>query len=163
MTLVRDSFSTISASYDSPQPQRIRVPSAPAPRHTEIILCPRLHAVSPTLHSGRFRPKLCSDRMTDSSWPSAFSCPECLGFTGLASAVQSHRPGKILVDAKCRRCAHEWQLERDIPTYAIRLKEDRRQQPRGRIAIVTSTDRDSARSSVPQGDPAGARRPKTLM
>jgi hypothetical protein len=75
--------------------------------------------------------------MTDSSWPSAFSCPQCLGFSGLASKVQAHRPGTILVDVQCKRCAHQWQLERDSPTYAIRRKKDRRQHPRRNTRMVT--------------------------
>ena len=76
--------------------------------------------------------------MTDTSWPAAFSCPECLELSGLAVKVESHRPGTILVDVRCKQCAHEWQLERDIPTYAIRRKKDRRQQPRTFLPIVTS-------------------------
>ena len=76
--------------------------------------------------------------MTDTSWPRAFTCPECLDYSGLALKVESHCPGKILVDVRCKQCRHEWQLERDIPTYAIRPKKDRRQQPRSFTPIVTS-------------------------
>ena len=76
--------------------------------------------------------------MKDTSWPAAFSCPECLEYSGLAFKVESHRPGTILVDVRCKQCAHEWQLERDVPTYAIRRKKDRRQQPRTFLPIVTS-------------------------
>jgi hypothetical protein len=76
--------------------------------------------------------------MTNTSWPSAFTCPECDEYSGLALKVESHRPGRILVDVRCRQCAHEWQLERDIPTYAIRPKKDRRQHPRSFEPVVTS-------------------------
>jgi len=76
--------------------------------------------------------------MTDSSWPTAFTCPECLEYSGLALKVAAHSPGKMLVDVRCKNCAHEWQLERDIPTYAIRPKKDRRQRPRSIDPIVTS-------------------------
>jgi hypothetical protein len=76
--------------------------------------------------------------MTDSSWPPAFLCPECHEESGRAFKVESHRPGKILVDVRCKQCAHEWQLERDTPTYAIRRKKDRQQQPRSYSLIVTS-------------------------
>jgi hypothetical protein len=76
--------------------------------------------------------------MTDTSWPSAFTCPECLEYSGLALKLESHRPGKILVDVRCKQCAHEWQLERDIPTYALRPKKDRRQRPRSFTPTVTS-------------------------
>ncbi|MEO7157940.1 MAG: hypothetical protein ABI039_10280, partial [Vicinamibacterales bacterium] len=77
------------------------------------------------------------NRMTDTSWPSAFSCPECLEHSGLAQGVASHRPGKIVVEVRCKQCGHEWQLERDIPTYALRPKKDRRQRPRSFVPIVT--------------------------
>ena len=76
--------------------------------------------------------------MTDSSWPSAFTCPECDNYSGRALKVVSNRPGKILVDARCKECGHEWQLERDIPTYAVRPKKDRRQRPRSFTPVVTS-------------------------
>jgi hypothetical protein len=78
------------------------------------------------------------DGMTDTSWPSAFSCPECLKYCGLALKVAAHSPGKILVDVRCKHCAHEWTLERDIPTYAIRPKKDRRKRPRTFAPTVTS-------------------------
>ena len=76
--------------------------------------------------------------MTDTSWPSAFTCPKCLEYSGRALKVESHRPGVLLVDVRCKQCAHEWQLERDMPTYAIRPKKDRRQQPRSFSPTVTS-------------------------
>ena len=76
--------------------------------------------------------------MTDITWPSAFICPECLEHSGLALKVASGRPAKILVDVQCKQCAHEWQLERDIPTYAIRPKKDRRRRPRSFDPIVNS-------------------------
>jgi hypothetical protein len=75
--------------------------------------------------------------MTDTSWPSAFSCPECLEYGGRALNVKPHSPGKILADVRCKECGHEWQLVRDIPNYAIRRKEDRRQRPRSFSPIVT--------------------------
>ncbi len=76
--------------------------------------------------------------MSDTSWPSAFTCPECREYSGLALKLESHRPGKILVDVRCKQCAHEWQLERDIPTFAIRPKKDRRQRPRSFTPIINS-------------------------
>jgi len=76
--------------------------------------------------------------VTDTSWPAAFTCPECLEYSGLALKVESHRPGMMLVDVRCEHCAHEWQLERDMPTYAIRPKKDRRRRPRSFTPIVTS-------------------------
>jgi len=76
--------------------------------------------------------------MTDTSWPSAFTCPECHQYSGRAFKVASHRAGMMLVDVRCKQCAHEWQIERDIPTYAIRPKKDRRQRPRSFAPIVNS-------------------------
>ena len=73
----------------------------------------------------------------DTSWPSAFSCPECLGHSGRAFKVQSHGFGKILVELRCKSCAHEWELERDTPTFAVRPKKDRRQRPRTDAPIGT--------------------------
>ena len=78
------------------------------------------------------------DGMTDTSWPTAFPCPACLECSGLAQKVESHHPGKILVDVRCKQCAHEWRLVRDIPTYAIRPKKDRRKRPRSIAPTVTS-------------------------
>jgi hypothetical protein len=78
------------------------------------------------------------NHMTDTTWPSAFTCPECLEYSGLAQKVESRRPGKILVGVRCEHCAHEWQLERDIPTYAVRPKKDRRKRPRSFDPIVSS-------------------------
>ena len=76
--------------------------------------------------------------MTYTSWPSAFSCPECLEYSGRAHKLEALRPGKILAKVRCKACGHEWELERDIPTYAIRPKKDRRKQPRSFSPIVTS-------------------------
>ena len=76
--------------------------------------------------------------MTNTSWPSAFPCPECLEYSGRALRVEPHSHGKILVQVRCKQCAHEWELERDIPSYAVRPKKDRRQQPRSFSPIVTS-------------------------
>ena len=76
--------------------------------------------------------------MTDTSWPSAFSCPKCLEYCGLALNLKPHSTGKILLDVRCRQCGHEWELERDIPSYAVRRKKDRRQRPRSFTPIVTS-------------------------
>ena len=87
--------------------------------------------------------------MTDSSWPSAFSCPECLEFSGLASKVASLRPGKILVDVQCKRCAHAWQLERDSPTYAVRRKKDRRQHPRNTQRVTSDSSPDRIVLQIP--------------
>jgi hypothetical protein len=76
--------------------------------------------------------------MTDTSWPSAFACPDCAEYCGLARNVEVLRPGKILAKVRCKQCGHEWELERDIPTYAVRPKKDRRQRPRSFSPIVTS-------------------------
>ena len=87
--------------------------------------------------------------MKDTSWPSAFSCPECLGFSGLASKVQAHGPGKILVHVRCKQCAHEWQLERDSPTFAVRRKKDRRQRPRNTQVVPSHSSPDRIVLQIP--------------
>ena len=69
--------------------------------------------------------------MADTHWPAAFPCPECHKPSGRALNVASHTPGKILVALRCRDCAHQWSVERDTPTFAIRRQRDRRREPRG--------------------------------
>ncbi len=73
--------------------------------------------------------------MSDNHWPAAFSCPQCLRKSGRAFNVASQTPGKILVSVRCRDCAHEWSVERDTPTFAIRPKRDRRREPRTKETV----------------------------
>ena len=68
--------------------------------------------------------------MEDNHWPAAFPCPECLQISGRAFKLASETPGKIQVSLRCRSCAHEWSLERETPTFAVRPRRDRRQHPR---------------------------------
>lgn len=75
--------------------------------------------------------------MTDTSWPSAFACPDCTEYCGRAFNVQLLRPGKILAQVRCKACGHEWELERDVPSYAVRPKKDRRQRARSFSPIVS--------------------------
>ena len=64
--------------------------------------------------------------MTNSHWPAAFTCPQCHQEAGRAFKLASPRAGTISASVRCRECAHEWTLDRDTPTYAIRRKPDRR-------------------------------------
>ena len=69
-------------------------------------------------------------QMADTSWPVAFPCPQCLEKSGRAFKLASVTAGRILVSVRCRECAHEWVIERDTPTFAIRRQPDRRRYAR---------------------------------
>ena len=72
--------------------------------------------------------------MANTHWPAAFECPQCSRKSGRALKLASQTAGKILVSLRCRDCAHEWSIEGDTPTFAIRRQRDRRRQPRDTVS-----------------------------
>ena len=54
-------------------------------------------------------------------WRSPFRCPRCQAQRGHPYSVLSKPQVAIVVNVRCRACANEWQLERDIAELAPKL------------------------------------------
>ena len=63
--------------------------------------------------------------LTENDWRQfPMPCPQCAGASGVPVSVQSKTTAEVIVNLRCRQCAHEWSIYRATPT----LRPDRRRE-----------------------------------
>jgi hypothetical protein len=62
-----------------------------------------------------------------SEWRFPLPCPACADKSGVPCRVAEEKAGRVGIWIRCARCAHEWELEGDLPPLMMKPKSDRRQ------------------------------------
>jgi hypothetical protein len=57
---------------------------------------------------------------TPADWHSPLKCPRCEAETGHPFSVESKSSQEVTVSVRCGACAHQWELVRETPTFALK-------------------------------------------
>ena len=56
--------------------------------------------------------------MTPTDWHAPLKCPMCQAEAARPYSVVSKTATEVMVNVRCAKCGHQWQLERETPNLA---------------------------------------------
>ena len=60
------------------------------------------------------------------TWMLVTTCPCCGEDGAVSERIDTRAPDAIVIDWRCPRCGHEWQMKRTDPPIVLKVKADRR-------------------------------------